>query len=151
MMAEQRAPGDHTLAALISILNRVVDDAAMCALAADFGDMRRSHGAVFRMLDPEGTHVAELARRARMTRQAMGELVSDLEDLGYVERRPDPNDQRAKLVMLTPRGEAALATGTAAVSDLESRWLAFLGESEARVFREALADLSRAFGYEHIR
>jgi DNA-binding MarR family transcriptional regulator len=39
----------------------------------------------------------------------MGELVDDLERLGYVERRADPGDGRAKLVMLTTKGEAAAA------------------------------------------
>jgi DNA-binding MarR family transcriptional regulator len=152
-MAEspERDLSDHTLAVLISILNRVVDDAVMTALAAEFGDVGWSHGAVFEMLDPGGTHVAELARRARMTRQAMGELVEDLERLGYVERRPDPADRRAKLVMLTTKGEAALRDGIAAVADLEARWAACLGERETRAFRAALENLSLACGGEHIR
>ena len=150
-MVERQNLDDHNFGVLISILNRVVDDAAMAGLAARFGDVRRSHGAVFEMLDPGGTHVADLARRARMTRQAMGELVEDLERLGYVERRPDPNDGRAKLVILTAKGEAAMNDGIAAVVDLEDRWVATLGEDEARLFRAALEKLSLAFGGEHIR
>ena len=86
-----------------------------------------------------------------MSRQAMGELVDDLEDLGYVERRADPSDGRAKLVVLTGKGEAAMADGIAAVVDLEARWAACLGEETVREFRTALVTLSLAFGREHIR
>jgi DNA-binding MarR family transcriptional regulator len=136
---------------LISVLNRVVDDAVMAALATEHPDVRRAHGVVFEMLDPAGSRVADLARRARMSRQAMGELVDDLERLGYVERRPDPSDRRAKLVVLTPKGEAAMATGIAAVLALEARWAARLGDDMARLLREALVSLSLEFGREHIR
>lgn len=150
-MSESDDLSDHNLGVLISVLNRVVDDAVMAALAADHGEVRRAHGTVFEMLDPGGSRVADLARRARMSKQAMGELVDDLERLGYVERRADPRDGRAKLVVLTGKGEQAAAAGIAAVFDLEARWAACLGEDQARVFREALVTLSLAFGREHIR
>ena len=150
-MEDAPALGDHNLGVLISILNRVVDDAVMAALAGEHGDVRRSHGVVFEMLDPGGSHVADLARRARMTRQAMGELVDDLERLGYVERRPDPRDGRAKLVVLTAKGERTMRDGISAVSDLEARWTAHLGAEQARALRAALVSLSLAFGREHIR
>jgi DNA-binding MarR family transcriptional regulator len=81
----------------------------------------------------------------------LNRAVDDLERLGYVERRPDPSDGRAKLVSLTKKGEAAMATGIAAVVDLEARWATCLGDDAARLFREALVRLSFAFGREHIR
>ena len=56
-----------------------------------------SHSAVFAQIRPEGNRLTELARGANMTPQAMGELVDELEDLGYVARKPDPTDRRAKL------------------------------------------------------
>jgi DNA-binding MarR family transcriptional regulator len=142
---------DHNLAVLISILNRVVDDAVMAALATDFGDVTRSHGVVFEMLDPGGSRVADLARRARMTRQAMGELVEDLERLGYVERRPDPRDGRAKLVLLTAKGSDALQSGIASVEALQMRWQERLGSERLRIFRESLVSLVSAFGRDHVR
>jgi DNA-binding MarR family transcriptional regulator len=36
-------------------------------------------------------------------------MVDDLEERGLVERRPHPDDRRAKLVSLTPAGRAAVA------------------------------------------
>ena len=57
-----------------------------------------SHSAVFAQINPAGSRLSELARGANMSPQAMGELVDELESLGYVVRRPDPRDRRAKLI-----------------------------------------------------
>src|SRR5919198_225632 len=51
-----------------------------------------------------GIQVSELAKLARVRKQSMAQSVEQLEKLGYLERRPDPNDRRAKLVFLTDRG-----------------------------------------------
>ncbi len=59
------------------------------------------HSAVFAQIDLTGSRLTQLAARANMTPQAMGELVDELEELGYVVRRPDPSDRRAKLIVLT--------------------------------------------------
>ena len=58
--------------------------------------------------------LTDIAESARITKQSVGEIVTDLEKLGYVERIADPEDKCAKLVRLTPRGQevqdAAVAT-----------------------------------------
>jgi len=84
-----------------------------------------AHSAVFAQIGPEGSRLTDLARGANMSPQAMGELVDELEQLGYVVRRPDPTDRRAKLVEATRRGKALakraddiLATPPAALSAL---------------------------------
>src|SRR5829696_4398231 len=70
-----------------------------------------SHSAVFARIDPAGSRLSELARGANMSPQAMGELVDELEGLGYVVRRPDPRDRRAKLITLTESGRQCLSAG----------------------------------------
>ena len=143
---------DHSLSTLIGIADRVIADAVDAGLAAGgFGDLRRSHGVVFEMIDPAGSRVTDMARRARMTKQGMGQLVADLEVLGYLERCPDPADRRAKLVALTARGRAAVAAGLAALTDLEASWAGRLGERRAGELRAALVEVCAAFGREHIR
>lgn len=64
--------------------------------------LRPKHGAVFATIDRQGTRATNLATRAGMTKAAMGELIDELEGLGYLERRPDASDRRAKLVIPTP-------------------------------------------------
>ena len=143
---------DHSLSTLIGIADRLIADAVDAGLAAGgFGDLRRSHGVVFDMLDPGGSRITDLARRARMTKQGMGQLVAELEGLGYVERRPDPTDRRAKRVALTAKGRAAVAAGLGALAELEVRWAGRLGARRTRELWAALADICAGFGREHIR
>src|SRR5919199_1578753 len=56
------------------------------------------HGSVFRHIDPEGSRLTVLAERSGLTKQAIGEVVADLESLGHVERTADPVDRRAKII-----------------------------------------------------
>ena len=100
-----------------------------------------SHSAVFAQIDPQGSRLTDLARRAHMTPQAMGELVDELEELGYVQRQPDPSDRRAKLIMLTERGHACIAAGVATVQGIEQRIDAVLGSRGHAQLRRLLARL----------
>jgi DNA-binding MarR family transcriptional regulator len=51
----------------------------------------------------------DLAARAVLSRTRISRVVSELEDAGYVERVPDPNDGRATLASITSTGRTALA------------------------------------------
>jgi DNA-binding MarR family transcriptional regulator len=53
--------------------------------------------------------VSDLAAAARMRPQSMAQTVKELEDGGYVVRRPDPDDGRRVIIELTDAGLAALA------------------------------------------
>jgi DNA-binding MarR family transcriptional regulator len=94
------------------------------------------HSAVFAQISPEGSRITDLARRANMTPQSMGEIVDELEELGYVERRSDPTDRRAKLVTLTALGRRCVAAGEQTIRGLES-------EIDERIGTRAHAELRR--------
>jgi DNA-binding MarR family transcriptional regulator len=99
------------------------------------------HSAVFAQIDPQGSRLTELAGRANITPQAMGELVDELEDLGYVTRQPDPTDRRAKLIVLTARGHAAVEAGKETIVRLEDRITEVLGAQGHRTLRRLLTKL----------
>ena len=63
-----------------------------------------------------------------MTKQAVGEAVTELERLGYAERVPDPTDGRAKIIKLTDRGVEACLTGRRIFAEIEREWAEELGE-----------------------
>ena len=99
------------------------------------------HSAVFGQISPEGSRLTELARKANMTPQAMGELVDELVDMGYIVRRPDPDDGRAKLIVLTKRGRDAVAAGRQTIEGLEEQVTDVLGERGHRELRRLLSKL----------
>lgn len=99
------------------------------------------HSAVFAQIDPEGSRLTDLARRANITPQAMGELVDELQELGYLTREPDPTDRRAKLIVLTPKGRAAVEAGKQTIVGLETRITEILGEKGHETLREMLGKL----------
>jgi DNA-binding MarR family transcriptional regulator len=107
--------------------------------AAGFADIRPGHGCVFGNIDPEnGSRLTELAERACMTKQSVGEVTSDLEQRGYLERVADPSDGRAKIIRLTEQGREAYAIGRRLIEELEHDWADRYGEERVAALREAL-------------
>lgn len=102
---------------------------------------RPAHSAVFAQIDAGGSRLTELAHRANMTPQAMGELVDQLESLGYLVRRPDPRDRRAKLIVLTARGKACVEAAQVTIAELEDEISRRLGERGHRQLRRMLERL----------
>jgi len=116
-----------------------LNDQAIARLAEQgHAEVRPAHGTVFQHLDDTGTTVSRLADRAQMTKQAMAELVAHLEKHGYVERRPDPDDRRAKLVVPTDRGRDVLAIAQTVVPDVERQLVDLLGPRRAAQLRDDL-------------
>ena len=107
--------------------------------AAGYPDIRPGHGCVFGNIDAEsGSRLTDLAERANMTKQSVGEVTSDLEERGYIERVPDPSDGRAKIIRLTPQGREAYRIGRELIDGLERDWAERYGEERVTALREAL-------------
>lgn len=97
-----------------------------------------AHTALLPHLDLEGTRITTLAERAGMTKQGMGQLVSDLERQGYVVRVADPTDARAVLVRFTDAGWQFLRDAHAVKRELETAYASILGAERLDALREAL-------------
>src|SRR5919197_4491211 len=82
-----------------------------------FDDLDAPHLNVLLYPGPQGARPSELAAKRGMSKQAVNYLLGELERLGYLERRADPDDRRSKRVVLTPRGELAAHTIREAVSE----------------------------------
>jgi DNA-binding MarR family transcriptional regulator len=114
-----------TLIALARQTSRLmVEELAERLRAEGYDDMTAAHHPVFESIDRDGTRLTVLAARAGMTHQSMGELVAALERMGYVERRADPADARARLVVLTARGRAAVRRALVEIAAIEAGWQA---------------------------
>ncbi|HYH54248.1 MAG TPA: MarR family winged helix-turn-helix transcriptional regulator [Solirubrobacterales bacterium] len=111
---------------------------------SEYGDIRPTHGCVFRYVQDEGLRLTEIAERANMTKQSVGEVVDDLVVRGYAQRIPDPEDRRAKLICLTERGEAAQAYGRRVFTKVEKRWGERYGAERIAGLRELLEEIAAA-------
>ena len=142
MSSRLRERGLHVGRLLVAAERRFNHDLIGALHAHGFDDIRPSHGAVFANLDAEGTRPSELARRAEMTKQAMGELIGDLEAKGYVERRRDPEDGRAWLVALTERGRGVDRAADEAIERIEAEYERRLGLAGLESLRDLLRGLA---------
>ena len=111
--------------------------------AAGYGDLRPGHGCVFGTITPEGARLTDLAERANLTKQAVGEVVSELEQRGYVERVPDPADGRAKIIRLTERGTEAWTLGHSLIDDMRRRWEERYGKERVATTVGLLSEIVR--------
>lgn len=111
---------------------------------AGFTDVRPAHMTIFQHLRPEGSRIGELAERAQLTNQSVGYLVDYLENRGYVERRADPDDRRASLVCLTPRGWAEMRACAAILAELDGALRERLGAERMAQLDALLHDLLQA-------
>jgi DNA-binding MarR family transcriptional regulator len=131
---------------LIGLLLRLLsqhysEDIHAALLDAGFGDIRATHANVFPFVPAEGITVTELAQLARVRKQTMAEAVEQLEDMGYVERRPNPSDRRSRLVFLTQRGESVRPVTHATAARVEEQWAQLTSPEELEAMRGALLHL----------
>jgi DNA-binding MarR family transcriptional regulator len=107
-----------------------------------FDDLDAAHLNVFQYPGPQGARPSELAARLRISKQALNYSLGQLEHLGYLERRPDPDDQRSKRVAVTTRGAAAIGVIREAVAEMEGAWAEQLGSERFADLRNLLLELA---------
>jgi DNA-binding MarR family transcriptional regulator len=108
--------------------------------SAGFEGVQPAHSAAIQPLweMPEGARITALARAARITKQSMSVLVSELERGGYVERVADPDDARAVRVRLTARGRGYARAVRAFARSIEADWAARVGPQRIEELRATL-------------
>ena len=109
---------------LRSAYQEIVDEVSTGLARAGFEDIRPAHTAVFQHIQADGSRLTDLADRAQITKQSMGYLVDYLEQQGYLERRPDPDDRRVTLIGLTDRGWDQVRAALTIIATIEQQWTA---------------------------
>jgi DNA-binding MarR family transcriptional regulator len=110
--------------------------------AAGFEDIVPAHMKVLRYPGPQGQRPADLAAQSGMTKQAVNYLLRQLEELGYLTRAGDEQDQRSKRIELTERGYAAAKNIRRTVRQIEREWERELGPERFAELRELLTALN---------
>lgn len=146
-MERPQAGRSFNLAELLRIpFQALVDELHERLALAGFPDIRPTHTIVFALVTAEGIRLSDLAEKAQLTKQLMSYLVDAVEELGYIERVPDPADGRAKLIRLTERGVQASRTGSEIIRAIEHDWASQLGVEDMGSLRALLERLVQNMG-----
>jgi DNA-binding MarR family transcriptional regulator len=141
-MRAERNRTNPDLGVLAGRLLFAVQNELFTSLAAEgFDDIQPRHGAVLAYLDVDGTRATELARLSGQHKQVVGSLVDELENLGYVRRRPDPADRRAKLICPTDKGLEQMRAAERIMAGIQERHADRLGPDTFDQFKKVLTDV----------
>jgi DNA-binding MarR family transcriptional regulator len=119
---------------------RTLDDVAQQVVNQELGDVV-ARPALMRLLpwlEAGPARLTDLARRADVTKQAVGQALKGCEARGWVTYEADPVDGRATLVQLTPAGREAVGHGRAVLRRLEQALAEELGQQQLTVLSESL-------------
>ena len=111
---------------------------------ADHGHTRLqpAQTSVLTHLSLSGTRLTDLAKRASMTKQGMGQLVDEVERLGYVERVADPTDSRAKVVRFTEKGRRLMCDAVEIGASVQGEYEKLIGKRRLKDLRDILDDFN---------
>lgn len=110
--------------------------------AQGFDDLDAHHLDVFQYPGPDNMRPSDLAARLQISKQALNYKLGELERLGYLERRSDPEDGRSRRIALTRRGRETIPVIREAVRGTEREWAAKLGRKRFAQLRELLLALN---------
>lgn len=117
--------------------------AAGNAALSPLGLKARSYSVLAAAADSDGRTQRDIAAYLRLDPSQVVALVDDLQARGWVERRPDPADRRANVVVATNAGRDVYARASAAARTAEERLHVALSGAE----RAQLAELLRAIAF----
>ncbi|MFE3885466.1 MarR family winged helix-turn-helix transcriptional regulator [Streptomyces lydicus] len=125
---------------VLALSGQLVQEIHTRVAGQGFADLRPVHGFAFARISLGEVTTADLAEHLGVTKQAAAQLVEELVRKGYVQRRPHPQDARARLLELTTRGRAATRAADQAARAAVAPWREALG---AERFGALAADLAR--------
>ncbi|PKH40702.1 DNA-binding transcriptional regulator, MarR family [Nocardioides alpinus] len=129
------------LATLMFVSYRAMDERVVRVIRDAGYDVTPAQARIAQRIADDGSRLTDLAQSAQVTKQTASLLVAALEREGIVERVPDPEDGRARLIRLTERGRAASVAAMEVVMGVEKEWAEHLGPELTRDLREALVRL----------
>jgi DNA-binding MarR family transcriptional regulator len=106
--------------------------------------LKRSFAPVLTAIGPSGGRIRQIARTQDVSKQAVSAVVTEIEQLGYIWRQPDPADPRQLLLRFTPAGVQLISDSVQSLDQLESQFAELVGERAMQRIRRSMAAIYRA-------
>jgi DNA-binding MarR family transcriptional regulator len=103
-------------------------------------DLRINFTPYITIIGKHGARLSEIAAKLQISPQAANQTANTIEAAGYITRRPDPDDGRAKLLLATARGLALRKDGAREAARLQLQMQDIVG---SRALRQAIDTLAR--------
>ncbi|WP_121353866.1 MarR family winged helix-turn-helix transcriptional regulator [Flavisolibacter nicotianae] len=133
---------NQSVGKLISHIKRHFDAWAMSEFCEHgYADFKMGYMPLIMNIHPEGITNNELAKKARVTKQAMSKVVKELAEAHYIATEPDGKDKRSSIIYLTPKGKKLVLSAKERVLSLEKEYEQVLGKKGLAQFKEMLNKL----------
>jgi DNA-binding MarR family transcriptional regulator len=138
---------DPDFAILVVAAGRPIAERLNAAVGrAGIDDMRAPYGFVLRAMAGEPVGLTVLAERLGVTKQAAIKVVDDMERRGFLARAPHPEDRRAKVLVVTEKGETVRAAALAESRRMERELRRELGDADVDALRRVLLRFNERHG-----
>ena len=105
-----------------------------------------SFASILSRISFSGSRLVDIAEVNGMSKQAIGQLANEIEELGYIKRIPDPHDGRAKNLVFTELGQRLIQDSVEAVEEIEQEFAALIGEDKIAELNSILTELNDKLG-----
>jgi DNA-binding MarR family transcriptional regulator len=127
---------------LISMLKRQFDHWATAELAENgYEDFKMGYMPLLMNIHPEGITNTELAKKAKVSKQAMSKVVKELQEGGYIQTEIHGQDKRSAIIYLTAKGKKLVLSARGKIFNLEKEYEAVIGKKKFEELKETLEKL----------
>lgn len=124
---------------LLAQLKRQFDTWAVAELASHgYADFKMAYMPLLMNIQPEGITNNELAKKARVTKQAMSKVVKELLEFGYIKTSEHDTDKRSAVIYLTSKGKKMVITARMRMLEVEKEYEALIGKKKFEELKESL-------------
>ncbi len=103
------------------------------------GDLKMSFAVVMAHAGLDDARLSDIAAKNGLSKQAVSQTARELADLGYIRLLPDPDDARARIITLTPRGRALISESLRSIETIRTELAARMGHEAFAAFESAVA------------
>jgi DNA-binding MarR family transcriptional regulator len=104
-------------------------------------DLSPAQARILDVIPADGCRIIDLAGELRVSKQGLGQLVTQLATGGFLVIDGDASDRRAKVVRRTAEGDRVVRGVRDLLDGVEARWRDEIGAERYAIFREVLAEL----------
>ncbi len=127
---------------VVALTDRLLEIVRQTLMTQDWSGLRNSHFRLLSCVSVTGSTITELSRVLFMTKQAVGQFVTQLQDSGHLDVKIDELDRRRRIVMRTVQGDRVIGQVNATIGVIEQRWSDLVGQEDYRTFRNVLQQIA---------